>query len=299
MKQHHPIRCIRDFAFDIYTNGLALKGNVEKLANYYPRSVGLSIYSADAKIHESITRVKGSLNSTLSVASEISDYGIPLYFKCPIMKHNSTSYFTVVELAKNYGAVTQIDVNLTDSIDGDTAISEQLQITGDLLELILRDSNIPLYVGKEAPNYGKQERDKNQVYCGAGSVVFNVTPEGDITPCNSLPLKLGNLKANTFIDIIRNSQQLAEWQNTVINDYEDCGKLEICDYCNRCPGQSLIEHGTVLKASTANCKIATSRMNLAKKILNGNDPLEGKSVEECLRLFENYIPKVISKKHNL
>lgn len=287
----------RDFVFDIYTNGLAILGRTEKLAKFYPRSVGLSIYSEVDEIHDSITRVKGSLKKTLSVADEIVKYGIPLYFKCPIMTHNATSYFTVSELAKKYGAIPQIDITLTDAVDGDTSIGENLQVDGELLEIILRDPNIPLYVGKEAPNFGGQERDKTQPFCGAGSVMMNITPEGDVTPCNSFPTQFGNLKQDTFSDIWNSSKSLNDWQKIVINDYEECGTHERCNYCNRCPGQSFIEHGTPLKASTANCNSANVRMNLAKKLKNGIDPLNGQSVEERLSSIKNITPIINSNKN--
>jgi radical SAM protein with 4Fe4S-binding SPASM domain len=287
----------RDFAFDIYTNGLALLGRTEKLAKFYPRSVGLSVYSADSDIHDSITRVKGSLKKTLIVAEEFAQFGIPIYFKCPIMNHNATSYFTVSALAKNYGAIPQIDITLTDAIDGDTSISEKLQVDGELLEIILRDPNIPLYVGKEAPNYGSQERDKNQAFCGAGTVMMNITPEGNVTPCNSFPTQFGNLKEKSFTEILQTSQSLSNWQTIVINDYDECGTHERCGYCNRCPGQSFIEHGTPLKASTANCYSANVRMNLAKKLKNGQDPLNGETLEKRLSSFKNEITIVTSNKN--
>lgn len=287
----------RDFVFDIYTNGLAILGRTEKLAKFYPRSIGLSVYSEFDEIHDSITRVKGSLKKTLLVADEIVNYGIPLYFKCPIMTHNATSYFTVSELAKKYGAIPQIDITLTDSVDGDTSIGENLQVDGELLEIILRDPNIPLYVGKEAPNYGGQERDKTQPFCGAGSVMMNITPEGDVTPCNSFPTQFGNLRQSAFSDIWNSSKSLHDWQKIVINDYEECGTHERCKYCNRCPGQSFIEHGTPLKASTANCYSANVRMNLAYKLKNGIDPLNGEPIEKRLSSIKNTIPIVNSNKN--
>ncbi len=287
----------RDFVFDIYTNGLAILGRAEKLAKFYPRSVGLSVYSEFDEIHDSITRVRGSLKKTLLVAEEIVNYGIPLYFKCPIMSHNATSYYTVSELAKKYGAIPQIDITLTDAVDGDTSIGENLQVDGELLEIILRDPNIPLYVGKEAPNYGGQERDKTQPFCGAGSVMMNITPEGDVTPCNSFPTQFGNLRQHAFSDIWNSSQSLHDWQKIAISDYEECGTHERCKYCNRCPGQSFIEHGTPLKASTANCYSANVRMNLAFKLKNGIDPLNGESLEKRLNSIKNTIQIVNSNKN--
>ena len=288
----------RDFALDIYTNGLALRGKIETLANSYPRSIGLSIYSANDDVHDGITRVKGSLAKTTSIAAELADWGVPLYFKCPIMNNNAKSYFSIVELAKVYGAIPQIDVSLTDAVDGDNSITESLQVDGELLEIILRDPNIPLYVGKEAPNFGKLERNPNNAFCGAGTSLMNITPEGDITPCNSFPTQFGNLKDISFKDVWQNSKPLIDWQGILIKDYEECGTHERCNYCNRCPGQSFIEHGTPLKASSANCHVANVRMSLANNLRNGIDPLNGKKLEERLQDVSNTTTKVYSNKNS-
>jgi radical SAM protein with 4Fe4S-binding SPASM domain len=286
----------RDFAIDIYTNGLALLGKEEKLAKFYPKSIGLSVYSADESVHDGITRVKNSLKKTLLVAENFVKYAVPLFFKCPIMYHNSTSYFTVANLAKEFGAVAQIDITLTDAVDGDTSITENLHVDGELLEIILRDPNIPLYVGSEAPNFGRVDRDRSQSFCGAGTVLMNITPEGDVTPCNSFPTQFGNLKDKTFQEIWQSSSSLREWQKTTISDYEECGTHDRCGYCNRCPGMSFIEHGTPLKASSSNCRNATARMNLANSLKAGIDPLKGMNVEDRLLQMELPSKVIVSKK---
>ena len=289
----------RDFALDIYTNGLAILGRVEKLARFYPRSIGLSVYSQVEEVHDGITRVNGSLKKTLMVAQELAKFGVPIYFKCPIMANNATTYLTVSELAKSFGAIPQYDVSLTDSVDGDISITESLQVQGELLEVILRDPNISLYVGEEAPNYGRIERNKSNAFCGAGTSMMNITPEGDITPCNSFPTQFGNLKDRSFKNVWENSDNLHAWQGTVINDYEECGTHERCGYCNRCPGQSFIEHGTPLKASKANCNIATMRMNLANKLKSGVDPLQGKPLKNRLNEFMIETTTVQSNKNEI
>jgi radical SAM protein with 4Fe4S-binding SPASM domain len=286
-----------NIVFDIYTNGLGLLGRVEKLSKFWPLSMGLSIYSGDHEVHNSITRVPNSLKKSLIVADDAAKLGIPLYFKCPIMTHNATSYYKVAEIAKNYGAIPQMDVSLTDAIDGDVTITENLQVKDDLLEIILRDPDIPIYVGKEAPDFGRQVKNKEEAFCGAGTVMMNITPEGDVTPCNSFPTQFGNLKSKSFKDIIQNSDDLRKWQGIAIKDYDECGTHERCNYCSRCPGQSFIEHGTPLKASSANCNMAIARMNLANMMRNGKDPLRGKSVAQVLDNYEDKIPeKIISNK---
>lgn len=262
------------FSFDIFTNGLLLE-NVNNLLKYFPQSVRLSVYSANEDVHDSITRVTGSLVKTLKTAKELQINGVPIFFNCPIMKNNVSSYHTVYELSKEYGAIAQFDVNLADSVDGDLAVSNQLQVSNDQLEILLRDPNIPLYVGKEAPGFGKKSLLKNEPFCGAGINVLNITPEGHVTPCNAFPASFGNLKENGITEIISNSESLKKWQAISIKDYDECGTYDQCWYCNRCPGQSYIEHGSALKKSSTNHNTATVRFNLAHKLMNGNDPLKG------------------------
>jgi len=282
-----------DFSFDIFTNGLALVNNVKELLQYFPQSVRLSVYSAIEEVHDSITRVNGSLTKTLKVAKELQKNAVPIYFNCPIMKNNLLSYHTVYSLAKEYSALAQFDINLIDALDGDIAVSEQLQVSNEQLEILLRDPNIPLYVGKEAPGYGKKILDKTEPFCGAGINIFNITPEGNLTPCNSFPISFGNLKEKSFKEIILNSEKLKQWQQCTINDYEECGTHEQCWYCNRCPGQSFIEHGDALKKSTANHNTAKIRFNLAKKLKVGFDPLSGLKPFDALKKYTHIKTEVV------
>jgi MoaA/NifB/PqqE/SkfB family radical SAM enzyme len=272
----------RDFAFDIYTNGILLLGRVDELIEFYPRSVGLSIYSAYEEIHDSITRIPNSLRSTLQTAQELVDFGIPLYFKCAIMSNNIQSYSTVIGLAQKFGAIPQLEISLIESLDGDFSVVNNLQVSGEALEIILRDQNIPLYVGSEAKDYGQVMRTSEQSFCGAGINTMNITPEGFVSPCLSFPTQLGNLQESSFKEIWSSSKELRNWQRITIKDFDECGKHSMCNYCNRCPGQSFIEFGSPLKISSSNCRIAGTRMKLAEKLKSGIDPLNGLSVQERL-----------------
>ena len=48
----------KGIAIDIFTNGISIYKDVERLANYYPRTIGISLYSNIPEVHDSITRVK-------------------------------------------------------------------------------------------------------------------------------------------------------------------------------------------------------------------------------------------------
>ena len=286
-------------AFDVFTNGQAMVNDVERLANYYPRVVGVSIYSGIAEVHDYITRIKGSWEKSIAVVRQLSALGVPMNLKCCVMRPNVKSYYLVADIAKQYGAVPQFEVCITDSIEGDKCASKYLRMTKEQFEVVLRDDNISLYVGKEAPNYGGQPKLMNQNPCGAGDNALCITPEGNVIPCCAFHALFGSIKEKSILNIINNSKELSYWRSLTLNDYEECGHHDYCDYCNLCPGNNFIEHGTPTKASEVNCYIAKIRYDLAQKMMHGYDPLNGKTLRECLSQLPDFVPMKIQREMSL
>lgn len=278
----------KEIAFDIFTNGQRLLGNEERLANYYPRLVGISIYSGEETEHDYITRIKGSWRKTMAVIKELSELAVPLNLKCCIMQPNIKHYYQVADIARWYGAVVQFEVNVTDSIDGDKCVSKNLRLRPEQLEVVLRDDNIPLYVGKEAPNYGGQSKVMSENACGAGYNSFCITPIGDLIPCCAFHLVFGNLKESHLKDILWHSAMLKWWTSQTLQQYEECGKHDYCDYCNLCAGVNYSEWSTPLKAGENNCYMAKIRYELAHKMMKEYDPLQGESIQSKLNDLPNY-----------
>lgn len=289
----------KGIVFDVFTNGQRIVDEVERLANYYPRLVGVSIYSGIPEVHDYITRIKGSWDKSMSVVRQLSALGVPMNLKCCVMRPNVKSYYMVADIAKQYGAIPQFEISLTDSIEGDRCVSKYLRITPEQLEIVLRDDNVPLYVGKEAPNYGGQSKPMDKNPCGAGDNSFCITPEGNLIPCCSFHTLFGNIKKQNVSKIVNESKELAYWRGLKLSDYEECGQYDYCAYCNLCPGNNFIEHGTPLKPSEVNCFMAKTRYNLAQKMMGGYDPLNGKNLRERLAELPDYVPKKIKKEMSL
>lgn len=285
----------KGIAFDVFTNGQSIINDCKRLADYYPRLVGVSIYSGIAEVHDYITRIKGSWERSMYVIRELSSLAVPLNIKCCIMRPNVKSYFLVADIAKEYGAIPQFEVNLTNSIDGDTCVSKYLRMTHEQLEIVLRDNNTPMYVGEEAPNYGGQKKDMKQNSCGAGENSLCITPEGNVIPCCAFHSIFGNIRKFQLSEILKNSQERKYWLGLTLNNYEECGKLEYCAYCNLCPGNNFIEHRTPLKASEVNCYIAKTRYELAQNLKQGYDPLKGKKLRDRLAELPDYVPTTLKR----
>ncbi|MBQ8485432.1 MAG: radical SAM protein [Bacteroidaceae bacterium] len=285
--------------FDIFTNGQRIINDVERLANYYPRTVGVSIYSGKEGDHDYITRVKGSWKKSVSVVKQLSELAVPLNLKCCVMQPNVKTYWMVADLAKQYGAIAQFEVSLTDSVEGDKCVSKYLRLSPEQLEIVLRDNNIPLYVGKEAPNYGGQKKKMDSNPCGAGDNSFCITPEGNVIPCCAFHTIFGNVKERSIKDIVHCSKELHWWNSLTLKQYEECGQHDYCDYCNLCPGNNFHENGTPLKASENNCYMAKVRYELAQKMISGYDPIKGKALQDKLAELPDYVPKVLKREYSL
>ncbi|MDR1594151.1 MAG: radical SAM protein [Prevotellaceae bacterium] len=279
----------KEIAFDIFTNAQALNDEkIIKLANRYPRLIGISIYSGDEAEHDKITRIKGSWQKSINAVKQLSELAVPTNLKCCVMRPNIRNYYKVAELAKQYNAVPQFEICITDSIEGDACASQNLRLPPEYMEIVLRDNNVPLYVGKEAPNFGGQAKAMDKNPCGAGENSFCITPDGSLQPCAAFPLSFGCLKEKSMVEIFKN-KNLHWWLNLKLRDYENCGRLEYCAYCNLCPGNNFIAHGTPTKPSENNCSIAKMRYELAQKMMQGYEPLENKTLAENLSELDNTI----------
>ena len=259
----------KDIAIDIYTNGQRLMGNEANLAKYYPRLVGLSLYSGVATDHDKITSVTGSWKKTMSVLSALSSYAIPINLKCCVMQPNVRSYYMVSDIAMEYGAMPQYELSITESNDGDLC-AKKLRLNETQLKVVLRDLQVPLYVGPSAKDYGRVQKKMDTAPCGTGRTSFCITPDGDLRGCCAFPMTYGNIRDDKIIDTIVGNKIIEDWRNIMISDYTECGRYDYCSFCNLCSGNNYLEHGDYRKPAETNCYLAKCRYKLAAE-LSDND----------------------------
>lgn len=272
----------KGIAFDIFTNGQRIVNDIQRLADYYPRLVGVSIYSGVAKDHDAITRISGSWQRSMQVVEQLSRLAVPMNLKCCVMQPNLHSYYMVADLAKKYHAQPQFELNITESNDGDVC-AKHLRLTEEQLQVVLRDNNVALYVGKEAPNYGGSKRNPDYCTCGAGRNSFCLSPNGDLRACPAFTQVYGNVNQSHIIDILENSSTLQEWRTAVLADYTECGKYDYCNYCNLCAGINYTEHGDFRKPAESNCHLAKARYNLAHQLMAHDAPMDREQFVRALQ----------------
>lgn len=271
----------KEIAFDVFTNGQRIINDVKRFADYFPRLVGVSIYSGVAEDHDAITRIPGSWQRSMQVVRELSELAVPMNLKCCVMQPNLHTYYMVADLAKEYGAQPQFEINITESNDGDIC-AKQLRLTEEQLQVVLRDKNISLYLGKEVPNYGEVPINKQIKACKAGMNSVCVAPNGDVKPCCAFPMTFINLKDSQITDIFENNLY-QEWNNSKVAQYEGCGDFPYCGYCSLCSGCNYVEHGDFRKPAETNCFMAKVRYDLANKLKNNYTELSREQFVEALQ----------------
>src|ERR1700684_1839625 len=88
------------FDISLKTNALLIDAErAQKLRELSVRKIQISIYSAQPEVHDAITKVRGSLERTLTAIRFLQAEGLQVKIACPLMKQNLTAYRNVQALA--------------------------------------------------------------------------------------------------------------------------------------------------------------------------------------------------------
>ena len=266
-------------SFNLFTNGQFSEHLLERICSLWPRTLGVSIYSADSRTHDATTGVAGSFARSVETLRRVSAAGVRATVKCPLMRHTVAGYKRVLELCDEVNALPQFDLHISAGMDGNRSCTVHQITDTETLALIMRDPRIAMYVGLDIPNAGRGNKPLDGQACGAGTHSLSIAPDGAVYPCNSLPLPIGNLHSARIQEIWKNSSVLQNWNSVVLSDFDECGLYARCSYCNLCPGMAMAEGDHVFVAPRTCCRTAEVRMKVSQGVQAGHDPLEERALE--------------------
>ena len=261
-------------SFNVFTNGQISETMAEDICSLWPRTLGISLYSAVPTIHDETTGIPGSFARSLATVRLVAAHGVRTTVKCPLMRHTVHGYRQIAELCEELNVLPQFDLHISPGMDGDrTCLAHQIQ-DEEVLAILMRDPRIAFYVGLDAPNAGRQPRPMDASVCGAGTHVLSIAPEGTVYPCNSLPLAVGNIRSGGLRQVWEQSKALASWSSVTLSDYNECGLHAHCAFCNHCPGMAMADCGDPLATHETCCMTASIRMRLSQTLQAGRDLLD-------------------------
>ncbi|MFH1539778.1 MAG: SPASM domain-containing protein, partial [bacterium] len=83
-----------------------------------------------------------------------------------------------------------------------------------------------------------------------------VSPHGDVMPCVSMPLPVGNLMEKPFKQIWRDSPELERIRNTTPEDVE-CGDCRLNNACVKCMAYGYMDRGNFPYLSPEICRVGS------------------------------------------
>jgi len=261
------LACARKLRFDITLKTNALLVNAERAAELRRlgvRRMQISLYSADAAVHDAITRVPGSFVRTLQALEFCKAQGLQVKISCPLMKQNIGDYRGVQGLAAALDVPYLMDPTITPMLDGARGPLTMRLDVGELLP-VLRDPalNPPRVAAPEGSAAPAPAHAYENIPCSAGHNSVYISPYGDVYPCVQMPLPTGNLRQKSFAEIWNGSAQMQRLRAVRESDLAICSICSIRRFCQRCPGLAYMEEGDLAGPSGRACELAEAAAALA------------------------------------
>ena len=205
-------------------------------------NVTVSIYSLNSRIHDGITRVPGSLDRSLQGIMVLQRAGIVASVVVMAMRSN----FEELSVIDDYFFDLNVPVKFATNILPDMSSGTDL----DSLALDEDQAAIAMEAGlRAAARRGASRAFRPQMageadVCVAGRTSLYINPEGEVWPCLTFPMVLGNVRDRPIAEIWNDSEErkaLAAWKNAERTECTGCGASGVCGYC---PGEAFRRTGS-------------------------------------------------------
>ena len=249
------------FAVKLYTNATLLDdAAADVIAERGVHEVHVSVFSADAAVHDAITGAPGSLAASLAAVRRLRDRGVRVMLKCVIMRPNLASFRSGLRLAEELGTSCAYDPVVSVRVDGGAA-PLALRLGRDELVTVFATPEIAAAAGREAvpDEFPRDGEMADAPPCAAGWSNCAVSACGDVTPCVAWPAVAGNVREAPLAEIWSHAPLFRRVRQTRNRDLAVCAGCADLGRCSRCPGSALLEDGSVDGPSRAACLVAAAR----------------------------------------
>lgn len=246
----------KDIHLTLITNGTTINENaVNELKKIGVNKVMVSLDSCDPEKHDKFRGISGTWLKAINALKLLKKVNICSSMAVALTPMNSKEIDNLINLGLKIGAdeISFLTVRPTDrnekfSFDKDEynnlikKIWNRKQKWKDKVEILIHDPlAIPLLI--EA-GFRPNDELVGLNACGAGNLFLSIDPEGNVRPCNFLPLVVGNVKKQKLIDIYKKSKELKSCE-VIPRECEHCKYSECC--AGGCKSFSLQASGSFSK----------------------------------------------------
>lgn len=256
----------KGFFLRLFTNGTLLdETRMQSISRITWQAVEISLHGADASTHEAVTRVPGSFESAIRALEILHTAGIPIIIKSSITQENFKEYFNTHDLAAKYNArhrfSSVISIARDMEIENRSCRLNQKQLDV-YFNSVINDEKLseePEPSGNNHQSLGCYPR----LNCNALKINLTISPDGTILPCLALPVNLGNIRVQNLRELWyygNRVKRLLKWGEGNIPECLHCA-YEVM--CLRCPGDTLLENGSLDIPGSHICSVARIRWKVA------------------------------------
>ncbi len=203
-------------------------------------SVGISIDSADAAVHDRFRRMPGSFAKAVGAARLLRECDVTLTVSSVICKVNHDAFADLVSLAKELGAGT-IDLHNFKCSGMGGLNREKLDLSPEewrafyerAVPLKRAEPGIEIAFDDPILSLLGEENAGARLVAGSvcGKLSLYIRPDGAITPCGFIPVTIGHVLRDDFGAVWRDSDVLAHLRNKAA-----AGKCSGCSRFSACLG---------------------------------------------------------------
>lgn len=224
--------CRYNFSVNLLSNLTLLSDDlIELIASHPLISIQTSLYSMDERVHDYITRKKGSFRQTLHSIELLHARNIPIQINCPVMKHNKSNYKDVLEFAKSMNIEADYDYSLYGSYDL-TSSNLSCRLSAEEIEIIEKTKVLNI---SELESIKNKQTDSTTPICPVCKSSLCVSNNGDVYPCEGWQnLKLGNIEKQSLQEIWDDNPIVLRLRNLQYKDFPKCNSCSQKQFCSIC-----------------------------------------------------------------
>ncbi len=252
-----------DFVINILTNlTLCVEARAKLLKEMNVSFVQVSLYSMDAKVHDTITQLPGSFERTKTAIEQLHALNVPMQISCPTMQGNYKGYQTVLDYAASLrikGYTDYIMMARSDHTTDNLANRLTLKQTEEVIRTIAEhdpEYNHVLRDYEDVPLATPEERAEGMI-CGVGVNSLCLNADGNYYPCSGFQdYPLGNCYEQTLEEVWTKSPGILYLRGLRGKDIPQCVHCPDRNYCSTCLVRNFNETGDMLKVSKHFCDVA-------------------------------------------
>jgi len=220
------------YLISVKTNGTLIDDAlVEFFKELKPRTVEVSLYSADPQEHDLITQIPGSFEKSMNGLKKLKKAGVKCSVMTPVLRgirHWKELLPVMNELQIPWGCGKNIFSSFDDRVEVE-------QFKGDESHYL----DFFEFINTHESQLIENVEDRCFGACGAGKTTVCVAPDYSVRACISYPDSAGIYTGGNAEELLKKARKQLEERFAKL----ECHDCELVKYCNPCPAHMKIVDG--------------------------------------------------------